>query len=224
MGAAAGVVAAAALLGAGRINTSASLPRGLYLEIPCGWLRRQPARGDLVLACPPAAGAELARRRGYLGEGPCATRATRAAGAGGGVSGGGAAGSDSTGGGGAAGAGGGVAPLGKLVLAVAGDEVALGAAGLIVNGRAVAGSLPLARDSAGRPLAHQPFGTRRLAPGEVWLFSPFHPRSYDSRYFGPVQAAAIRGWLMPLLIVADDRFPERRIHRFHLAAVAAPPD
>jgi len=173
-----------------RINTSASLPRGLYLEIPRGWLGRAPARGDLVLACAPAAGAELARRRGYLGDGPCA-----------------------------AGAAGGAAALGKVVLAVAGDEVSFGEAGLAVNGRAVAASRALPRDARGRPLAHWPYGTWRVAPGELWLFAPYHPRSYDSRYFGPVAAAAVRGWLMPVLAAADDRFPGLRLHRFHLAAI-----
>jgi type IV secretory pathway protease TraF len=28
----------------------------------------------------------------------------------------------------------------------------------------------------------------RLAPGEVWLHSPYEARSWDSRYFGPVPA------------------------------------
>jgi len=183
--------AVATLLWLGRINTSPSLPRGLYLEVPRGWRERAPARGDLVLACAPAAGAELARRRGYLGDGPCG-----------------------------AGAAGGAQLLGKVVLAGAGDEVVFGPDGLAVNGRAVGASRPLARDSAGRPLAHWPFGRFRMAPGDVWLFAPSHPRSYDSRYFGPVPAAAVRGWLMPLMVVNDDRCPELRIHRFHLAAVA----
>ncbi|HYL04775.1 MAG TPA: conjugative transfer signal peptidase TraF [Thermoanaerobaculia bacterium] len=193
--------AAGAALGAGaallwllcllRLNTSPSLPRGLYLEVPRRWLARAPARGDLVVACAPAAGAELARRRGYLPRGPCG-----------------------------AGAAGGAAPLGKVVLAAAGDEVAFGPGGLAVNGRAVAASRPLPRDSAGRPLAHSPFGRFRLAPGEVWLFAPWHPRSYDSRYFGPVPAAAVRGWLVPVVVAADDRFPELRIHRFRLAVAA----
>jgi conjugative transfer signal peptidase TraF len=174
-----------------RINTSASLPRGLYLEIPRGWLGRAPARGDLVLVCAPAAGAELARRRGYLGDGPCG-----------------------------AGAAGGAAALGKVVLAVAGDEVSFGAAGLAVNGRAVAASRALPRDARARPLAHYPYGTWRIAPGELWLLAPYHPRSYDSRYFGPVAAAAVRGWLMPVLAATDDRFPEMRLHRFHLAVAA----
>jgi len=192
-GAGAGTAAVAALLCLGlvRINTSASLPRGLYLEIPRGWLGRAPARGDLVLVCAPAAAAELARRRGYLGDGPCG-----------------------------AGAAGGAAALGKVVLAVAGDEVRFGDAGLAVNGRAVAASRALPRDARGRPLAHYPYGTWRIAPGELWLLAPYHPRSYDSRYFGPVAAAAVRGWLMPVLAAADDRFPELRLHRFHLAVVA----
>ena len=192
-GAGAGTAAVAALLCLGlvRINTSASLPRGLYLEIPRGWLGRAPARGDLVLVCAPAAAAELARRRGYLGDGPCG-----------------------------AGAAGGAAALGKVVLAVAGDEVRFGDAGLAVNGRAVAASRALPRDTRGRPLAHYPYGTWRIAPGELWLLAPYHPRSYDSRYFGPVAAAAVRGWLMPVLAAADDRFPELRLHRFHLAVVA----
>ncbi len=179
-----------ALLCLSRINTSPSLPRGLYLEIPRGWLGRAPARGDLVLVCAPAAGAELARRRGYLGDGPCG-----------------------------AGAAGGAAALGKVVLAAGGDEVSFGETGLAVNGRAVAASRALPRDARGRPLAHYPYGTWRIAPGELWLLAPYHPRSYDSRYFGPVAAAAVRGWLMPVLAAADDRFPELRIHRFHLAVI-----
>ena len=187
-----GVLAgAAALLCMGRFNTSASLPRGLYVELPRSCLRRAPARGDLVLACAPVAAAELARRRGYMGDGPCD-----------------------------AGAAGGAAALGKVVLAVAAAEVAFGKDGLAVNGRAVAASRPQARDTAGRTLAHFPFGRRRLAPGELWLFAPYHPRSYDSRYFGPVPAAAVRGWLIPAIVANDDRFAELRLHRFHGSVLA----
>ncbi|HVR11416.1 MAG TPA: hypothetical protein VMW75_25455, partial [Thermoanaerobaculia bacterium] len=92
--------ASAALLSFGRVNTSASLPRGLYAEVPSAWMGR-PGRGDLMVACAPPAAAELARRRAYLADGPCA-----------------------------AGAAGGAAPLGKVVLAVAGDEVMVASAGL----------------------------------------------------------------------------------------------
>jgi conjugative transfer signal peptidase TraF len=185
-------VGAAVVLGAGRLNTSPSLPRGLYLEIPRGGLGRMPARGDLVLACAPAAGAQLARRRGYLGGGPCG-----------------------------AGDAGGAAALGKVVLAVGGDEVAFGADGLAVNGRAVEASRPVGRDAAGRPLGHYPFGRFRIGAGELWLFAPYHPRSYDSRYFGPVAVGAVEGWLMPFVIKNDDRFAELRIHRFHVSVLGA---
>jgi conjugative transfer signal peptidase TraF len=189
---AAWTIAAAALLWTARLNRSPSLPRGLYLQIPHAWQASPPARGDLVLACAPPPAAELARRRGYLGDGPCA-----------------------------AGTAGGAQPLGKLVLAVGGDDIALDEAGLSVNGRPVAGSRPLARDTLGRSIAHQPFGHRRLGPGQLWLFAPYHPRSYDSRYFGPVAAAAVRGRLLPVLIANDDRFPGFRLHRFHLSVLPA---
>jgi conjugative transfer signal peptidase TraF len=186
------VAGAAALLFAGRLNTSASLPRGFYMRVPRSWLGRPPARGDLVLACAPVRAGELARRRGYLADGPCD-----------------------------AGAAGGAAALGKLVLAVAGDQVAFTGSGLTVNGRAIEASRPLARDSSQRPMEHYPFGRFEMPPGEVWLFAPYHPRSFDSRYFGPVAEASILGWLIPVVIENDDRFPAFRIHRFHLSVTMA---
>jgi len=50
-----------------RINTTPSMPRGLYILDPL----HEPARGDLVSLCAPGAWAALARERGYLGEGLC---------------------------------------------------------------------------------------------------------------------------------------------------------
>jgi type IV secretory pathway protease TraF len=35
---------------------------------------------------------------------------------------------------------------------------------------------------------------------EIWLFSP-HPRSFDSRYFGPIAVTEIRGILHPFVVV-----------------------
>ena len=51
-----------------RLNTSPSVPRGLY------WLsQQQPVRGDYVAVCPPRAPIfELAKERGYFGHGRCA--------------------------------------------------------------------------------------------------------------------------------------------------------
>jgi conjugative transfer signal peptidase TraF len=159
LAAAAGGLGAAAGAAGWRINTSASLPRGLYR------LERRPAcRGCLVLACAPRWAGELAGGRGYLSRGDCP---------------------------------GGVKPLGKVVLAAAGDWVEVREEGLAVNGRPVAGSAAQAADRAGRPLPHLARGRRRLRGGELWLFSA-HPRSYDSRYFGPVPAGNVRGVLSPV--------------------------
>jgi conjugative transfer signal peptidase TraF len=55
-------------LGVPRINTSSSLPRGLYLLEP---LHRALRPGDLVVACPPLAASTLALARGYLDPGTC---------------------------------------------------------------------------------------------------------------------------------------------------------
>ena len=95
---------------------------------------------------------------------------------------------------------GGEAPIGKVVLAVGGDTVRVGREGLSLNGRGVSNSRPLARDSRGRILDHYPFGTHVLKPGQLWLFSPHHRLSFDSRYFGPVQQSSVLARLAPVWI------------------------
>jgi conjugative transfer signal peptidase TraF len=92
---------------------------------------------------------------------------------------------------------GGVAPLGKVVLAVPGDEVDVNPAGLVLNGQPLPGTSSQAADSRGRPLPHYPAGRYAVPCGQVWLVSP-HPRSLDSRYFGPIQAGGVLGSLTPL--------------------------
>jgi len=42
------------------------------------------------------------------------------------------------------------------------------------------------RDSDGQFLAHYPFGQYIVASGSVWVASTYHPRSFNSRYFGPI--------------------------------------
>ena len=89
---------------------------------------------------------------------------------------------------------GGYEPLVKPIAATAGDQVAVSAAGVTVNGLPVQGTAQLVHDSAGRPLPPFPAGTYRVPPGQVWLLSGHDPRSFDSRYFGPVPAANVRAW------------------------------
>lgn len=92
----------------------------------------------------------------------------------------------------------GTEPLGKIVLGIAGDTIRYGAAGVVLNGRLVPNTRPLARDSQGRALAHAPFGTHVLRAGEVWLWSPFSAASWDSRYFGPIPTAALVSLVAPV--------------------------
>jgi conjugative transfer signal peptidase TraF len=91
---------------------------------------------------------------------------------------------------------GGSQPLGKLLLAVAGDRLQVTPAGIALDGIVLPSTASAATDRAGRPLPHWA-GPHRVAPGTLWLISP-HPRSLDSRYFGPVACARILGRLQPL--------------------------
>lgn len=91
------------------------------------------------------------------------------------------------------------APLLKPVVAVAGDEVAFSPAGLAVNGGRIPNTAPMGTDTKGRQLRHGPFGRFRVAPGTVWVASAYNPRSFDSRYFGPVPISEIRDRVRSLL-------------------------
>ena len=112
---------------------------------------------------------------------------------------------------------GGTKPIGKLVAALSGDRLEVALAGIKVNGRLLSSTATRAVDSRGRPLPGQPAGERRVAPGEVWLLSA-HPRSFDSRYFGPVGAAQVLGAMTPLITAGgvDPTTLAAEIRRAHL--------
>src|SRR5205807_2595642 len=86
----------------------------------------------------------------------------------------------------------GAEPLAKPIVACPGDVVEMSARGMAVNGRLLANTGPLVTDSAGRPLPHWPFGRYVVAPGTVWVASSYSVRSFDSRYFGPVESSQVR--------------------------------
>ena len=92
----------------------------------------------------------------------------------------------------------GAEPLAKPVAARPGDTVELSATGMSVNRRLLPNTAPLVRDSAGRALSHWPFGRYVVASGAVWAASSYSPRSFDSRYFGPVEASQVREHVRPL--------------------------
>ena len=90
-------------------------------------------------------------------------------------------------------------PLAKPIAARPGDTVEIAACGITVNGHLLPNTAPLVKDSAGRPLFHWPFGRYVVAPGTVWVASSYSSRSFDSRYFGPVEASQVREHVRPLL-------------------------
>jgi len=83
-----------------------------------------------------------------------------------------------------------VQPVLKYVAAVGGDVVELSATGMKVNGAVLPHTAPQNEDSCGRPLRAWPFGRYIVRHGEAWLVVPL-PRSFDSRYFGPVDVRGL---------------------------------
>jgi conjugative transfer signal peptidase TraF len=135
-----------------RINTSPSLPLGLYVVTT-------DSSANLIEFCPAQPFAALSLVRGYRNSGAC---------------------------------GDGGAPLMKPVVATAGDVVELSVRGISVNGVLLPNTAPLLKDTRGRTLTAWPFGRYTVTSGTVWVASSYHSRSFDSRYFGPVDTTAFR--------------------------------
>jgi conjugative transfer signal peptidase TraF len=89
------------------------------------------------------------------------------------------------------------APLLKPVVARASDSVEVSAAGLAVNGHLLPNTAPMKRDTNNRPLTPWPPGRYTVAPDSVWVASSYNPRSFDSRYFGPVPLGSVRNHVRP---------------------------
>ena len=91
---------------------------------------------------------------------------------------------------------GGASPVLKLVGALGGDLVTVTADRIRVNGAHLQPSAPRF-DRRGRPIQPLPRGAYRLQELELWLYAP-HPRSWDSRYFGPVSRDSVLASVRPL--------------------------
>jgi conjugative transfer signal peptidase TraF len=87
----------------------------------------------------------------------------------------------------------------KPVAAVGGDVVRVTADGVTVNGVALANSAPFRSDTEGRAMSSIPPGQYVVDVGMIWVIAGHDPRSYDSRYFGPIATATITGTARALL-------------------------
>lgn len=92
----------------------------------------------------------------------------------------------------------GLAPLLKAVGAISGDLVTIRKGyPVLVNGNA----LPNTVSSPKIPSWLD--GEYRVNPGEVWIFSTYNNKSFDSRYFGPVPVSNIQVLAEPILIAGN---------------------
>ena len=99
----------------------------------------------------------------------------------------------------------GVEPLAKMVLATTGDTVDFDGSGVRVGGRVMPYTQPVLRDAAGRSLTPVPFGRYVLRAGQAWVWSPYTPRSFDSRYIGPLPPSTLIGVVRPVLTLPARR-------------------
>jgi conjugative transfer signal peptidase TraF len=88
-----------------------------------------------------------------------------------------------------------VALLLKPIRAIPGDTVQISHGNpAMVNGMALSNTI------SSESLPAWPDGEYIVQPGEVWVFSSYNERSFDSRYFGPVSITLIHGEAIPLLV------------------------
>lgn len=89
-------------------------------------------------------------------------------------------------------------PVGKRVLALAGDTVCIDGEGIALNGVPIPGSAMLGIDWRGRPLPSLRRGRYLVAARMAWLLATYSSRSWDSRYYGAIPVASIRSALQPI--------------------------
>lgn len=87
-------------------------------------------------------------------------------------------------------------PLLKQVLGLPEDSVTVSENGVWIEGDYVLNSVPLKQDSKGRELTWA--ASQIIKDGWVWVMSTYSPKSFDSRYFGPLPMANIQAVMEPV--------------------------
>jgi type IV secretory pathway protease TraF len=74
----------------------------------------------------------------------------------------------------------------------------------IIQGKdATVNGVPIPNTVASGLLPAWPDGEYKVKPGEVWIFSSYNRKSFDSRYFGPVDITLVHGEAFPLLVAGS---------------------
>lgn len=87
----------------------------------------------------------------------------------------------------------------KQVAGATGDLVQVASDGVRVNGTLLAMSVPLQADREGRAMPRFQADTYVLSQYQLLLMGDSNPRSFDARYFGPVQRGQIRDVIAPVV-------------------------
>lgn len=87
----------------------------------------------------------------------------------------------------------------KRVLAAKGDEIAISADGVSVNGQLLPLSKLIDNDLSGRPLPRFQDSRYTLAGEQLLLMSDVSATSFDGRYFGPVNKSQVKGVIRPIV-------------------------
>ena len=80
----------------------------------------------------------------------------------------------------------------KMIAGMPGDWITATPSGTYINGKLIPNSAPLLSQ-------HYPFGTFELGPSSLWLVGK-DPRSWDSRYFGPIPETLINATAEPIWV------------------------
>ncbi len=85
----------------------------------------------------------------------------------------------------------------KKIVGLPGDRVSITGLGVSVNGKPVPNSAPRQADTEGKPLPFRETAYT-LGTAQVLLMSDYSLKSFDGRYFGPIEQTGIKGVLRPV--------------------------
>jgi len=105
-------------------------------------------------------------------------------------------------------------PVLKLIAAVEGDAVTIVRSQVFVNGSLLPKSQCLTEDRAGRRLDRWKVKHYTLQPNMLWLYAP-SPRSWDSRYWGPVLVRSVIGLALPVWLFERSKPLQKNANRVY---------
>ncbi len=85
----------------------------------------------------------------------------------------------------------------KPVAALAGDVIEIGTDGICVNGILLPNTRPIEARQLDWLRPYSP-GRYVVREGDAWLVSTYNPRSWDSRYYGPVRITDLTSVVRPV--------------------------